>query len=41
VAVFLVAGPEALSFLERALIAILALTFGWFAFAGFRAARAL
>lgn len=38
---FLLAGPDALTFLERALISTVAVLFGWFAWAGIRAARAL
>ena len=38
---FLVRGPETLTFLERSLIAVTVGALGWFACAGFRAAKAL
>ncbi len=39
--VFVLAGPEALTFLERSLIAASAIVVGWFALAEIRAARSL
>ena len=38
---FLAAGPVALSVVERAFVAVVAVVLGWFAIAAFRSARAL
>ena len=40
-AAFLVAGPSALTFLERAIVTIVAMVLGWFAIAVYRTARIL